>query len=193
MKTFLINILFLAIFITAGFFILREFKKYGERFVYIYNNPPSVNNLVFNSIYSWKYILDSIPNTRISTYPDTSQNSTLYDLTQQATIVFRFSGNMCTPCVDFVIDRIKFCIQDFKDNENILFLYSDANPAQIKNKIVKKSWYISKSFHQELDNLTTPYLFIFDSEHRIKSLYIPDPAYPELLDKYLEIMREKIR
>jgi hypothetical protein len=99
---------------------------------------------------------------------------------------------MCSPCIDFIIDRISFCIQDFKENERVIFIYSDANPALAENYFVKQSWYIPDSFHQDLDNLMLPYLCILDSEHRIKSLYIPDNAYPELLDKYLEMARDKL-
>ncbi|MDD2529406.1 MAG: hypothetical protein PHT26_15330 [Lentimicrobiaceae bacterium] len=61
-----------------------------------------------------------------------------------------------------------------------------------ENYFVKQSWYIPDSFHQELDNMLIPYLCILDSENRIKSLYIPDMAYPELLDKYLEMARDKL-
>jgi hypothetical protein len=192
MKKLLVNILFLVIFIITGLIILREFNKYGERLVYIYNNPPAVNNLVFNSTRSWKYELDTILNSRTLTFPDTNKNTNLYCLTDSPSLVFRFSGNMCSPCIDFVIDRISFCIQDFKENDRVLFLYSDANPVMAENYFVKQSWYITDSFHQELDNLMIPYLCILDSEHRIKSLYIPDMAYPELLDKYLEMVRDKL-
>ena len=174
------------------YLIVEDTKKSINESLYSFNNPPAVNNLVFNSTRSWKYELDTIIDSRTLTFPDTKENTNLYSLTNTPSLVFRFSGNMCTPCVDFVIDRIKFCIQDFKENERVIFIYSDANPAMAENYFVKQSWYISESFHQDIDNLMLPYLCILDSENRIKSLYIPDMAYPELLDKYLEMARDKL-
>ncbi|MCO5265548.1 MAG: hypothetical protein M9948_06700 [Lentimicrobium sp.] len=180
------------IFLATALIIRRDISESHRSLLDKYNNPPAINNLVFNSIQAWKYNLDTILNTRVLTYPDTIRNTTLFDLTRQASLVFRFSGNMCSPCVDFVIDRIKFCIQDFEENERVLFLYSDANPALAEDYFVKQAYYLTGSFHQELDDMMVPYLCVLDSDHRILSLYIPDMAYPDLLDRYLEIIRDKL-
>lgn len=180
------------IFLLTGIALLKMHSNNNKEALKIYNNPPAVNNLTFNSILSWKYSLDSIRNLKVISYPDTSEKLHLSDLTNETSLIFRFSGNMCSPCVDFVINRLQFCIQDLRNNDNVIFLYSDANPALAENYFIKKSYFLSEPLHDELDNLSLPYLCLVDSSHQIESLFIPDPSYPELLDKYLEIARSKI-
>lgn len=179
--------------LTSLYWVASDAKKSIKDSLYSFNNPPAVNNLVINSMALWKYELDSIKNIRTLPYQDSSFKDSLYSLTNKPTLVFRFSGNMCSDCVDFIINRISIFFPDFKNNNCVLFIYSDSSPALAENYFLKKSYFISQPFHLNLDNLISPYLCILDADHRLKSLYIPDPAYPELLDKYLEIIREKIR
>lgn len=174
------------------YLVVEAAKKSIKVSLYSFNNPPAVNNLVFNSMALWKYELDSVKDVKTMTYPDSSLKTTLYSLTDKPVLVFRFSGNMCSDCVDFIMNRISIFIPDIKHNNKVLFIYSDSNPALAEDYFLKKSYYISDPFHPKLDNLMNPYLCILDSDHQLKSLYVPDKAFPELLDKYLEIVRNKI-
>jgi hypothetical protein len=192
MNKYLFNIILLVVFFATGVFFVREVKTSNSFLLEKYDKPSSFYNLFVNSVQSWKYGTDSINNSYILTYPDTSKNEYLYNLTQTSTLVFRFSGNMCSPCIEFVISRIDVYIQDFRTNDRVLFLYSDASPFLSENYYTKRSFLISDIFHEHLDELNLPYLCILDKDHKIHSIYIPDINFPELLDKYLEIVSDKL-
>lgn len=59
------------IFLATALIIRRDISESHRSLLDKYNNPPAINNLVFNSIQAWKYNLDTILNTRVLTYPDT--------------------------------------------------------------------------------------------------------------------------
>ncbi|QIA06555.1 hypothetical protein [Draconibacterium halophilum] len=123
---------------------------------------------------------------------DATNIKKLYDIIDKPSIVYRFSGRACNICIDFVFKELVKIFPDFDQNNNIIVLCNDTNP-RIKESYFGKQLYSVKdsSFNLVIEHFEIPFIFILDNEQRCKHLFIPDYAFPERTDTYLETIKQK--
>ena len=66
----------------------------------------------------------------VDVYPglDSSTRISLVQNISEPVLIFRFSGNYCDKCTDFVINSLKKHFKDYKINKRIVLVCSDINP-----------------------------------------------------------------
>ncbi|HPF03139.1 MAG TPA: hypothetical protein PLV06_04405 [Bacteroidales bacterium] len=64
---------------------------------------------------------------------DSENSFPLFDVVNEECIVFRFSGEACNVCVDFVMEKLKSRFEDFEENKRILLIGSNIN-SRVKEK-----------------------------------------------------------
>jgi len=114
-------------------------------------------------------------------------NIKLFDLVNEECLVFRFSGEACNVCVDFILEKIKSRFLDFKDNKRILLVGSNIND-RVKESYYGKQIlsYSSEDLGIPFEEFNIPFLFIIDNDRICKMIFVPEKALPELTDLYLD-------
>jgi hypothetical protein len=117
---------------------------------------------------------------------NTADKFDFFDIVQDKCLVFRFSGEACNICIDFVINRLKLSFKDFYNNDRIILVGSNINDR------VKESYYgkqiisfCSEDLGLPYEKYNTPFLFIVDRDRICKMIFIPEKSLPELTDLYL--------
>jgi len=107
-------------------------------------------------------------------------------------LVFRFSGEECNNCIEFVIKELKRTFPDFAGNDRVILLVSGINERQ------KEDYYGKPVTNLYLDDLglqfekfSTPFLFILDNDKKCKMMFVPDKSFPELTKFYLETIKAR--
>lgn len=108
-------------------------------------------------------------------------------------LIFRISGNMCSPCVKFAlreIEKIKNC----GDNStNIIIITSDMSLTEKKHLLGDNYYSLSgDSFlsNLQVEEYSIPFFFILDNTMKVRMLFVPEKASPRYTEKYLfEISR----
>jgi hypothetical protein len=111
----------------------------------------------------------------------------LFNLVTDECLVFRFSGEACNTCVDFVIQKLKERFPDYSENRRILLIGSNINK-RVKDHYYDKPVlsYCSENIGLPFEDYNIPFLFIIDHEKICKMIFIPEKASPEFTDLYLE-------
>jgi hypothetical protein len=123
---------------------------------------------------------------------DTANQMNLFDLVRGKCLVFRFSGEACNICIDFVMNKLKSTFTDFTGNSRILLIGSNIND-RVKEKYYGKqiiSFY-SEDLGLPFEEYTPPFLFIIDRDRITKMFFIPEKTMPELTDLYLKNIKER--
>lgn len=108
-------------------------------------------------------------------------------------LIFRISGNMCSPCVKFGLQGIEKILNDGKDNANVLIITSDMTFTE-KERLLGYNYY-SLSDNSFLSNLqveeySIPFFFMLDNTMKVRTLFVPEKTSPWYTEKYLlEISR----
>jgi hypothetical protein len=123
---------------------------------------------------------------------DTADKTYLYDLVRDKCLVFRFSGESCSACIDFAMGKIKSVFKDFATNDRILFIGSNINE-RMKDRYYGKPVisFDSEDLGLPFEEYTTPFIFIMDRERITKMLFVPDKTMPGLTDFYLNLIKER--
>jgi hypothetical protein len=134
----------------------------------------------------------TIPDKPVYTGSDTTTRSGFYNTTNGNCLLFRFSGEACDVCIDFVADKIREHFSDFVTNEKIFFIGTDINE-RLKDSYFGKP--VTSLFSGDLglafEKYKVPFLFVLDREKTCKMIFIPDKAFPELTDLYLKTVKER--
>lgn len=136
--------------------------------------------------------LMSIANPQVYLGNDADSTRFLSDLVESPTLVFRFSGEACSVCTDFVIKELRRTFQDFRSEGRIILLGSNVSNA------IKEDHYGKNVTSLLLDDLNLPFeqynipfFFILDSDFKCKMMFIPDKSFPDLTKYYLETIRAR--
>ena len=121
-------------------------------------------------------------------YPgnDTGAVVHLYDLLHTPKLIYRVSGKMCSPCIQFGFDKLKerFGEQVF---DEVLFILSDVSPRE-KRLIYENRCYTLREDEQlglPLETLLLPFMCASGPEHTATGIFIPESKFPLYTDRYL--------
>lgn len=110
-------------------------------------------------------------------------------LSDEPTLIFRYSDLNCNTCVEAEFKNINqyldktnsnrlVILADYK-NEDDLFRFKRLN--QVEMPIYNSK---NNKLNLPVEGLNTPYFFIIDSTLVVRSLFIPNKAYPEFSKNY---------
>ena len=106
-------------------------------------------------------------------------------------LVFRFSGNFCNGCNEFVINKLKEHFDNFYKNDKIVFLGKNLSPR------LKDNYFGKKVLSYKRDNLGLPFeesdfpvMFVLDENKLVKMVFLPDRTFPGYFDSYLKYIKE---
>ena len=157
-------------------------------------DEPPVEVYYFNELYKSSITNESVDliNPVIYIGNDTANKMNLFDLVRGKCLVFRFSGEACNLCIDFVINKLKSTFSDFAENDRILLIGSNINE-RVKEKYYGKQIisFVSQNLGLPFEEYNTPFLFIIDRDRITKMFFIPEKSLPELTDIYLKNISER--
>jgi hypothetical protein len=176
----------------GGFFsALTYFKSPPDNKV---STEPPIEVYYFNELYKSTIINESLElnNPLIYYGNDTTNKMSLFDRVNGKCLVFRFSGEACNVCIDFVINKLKTTFSDFANNSRILLIGSNIND-RVKEKYYGKQIisFCSEGLGLPFEEYNTPFLFIIDRDRITKMFFIPEKSLPELTDVYLKNIKER--
>lgn len=190
MKPYLITIIILSFISTIlGGLIFINIKssqkdETGETVETLYMNElmkASVENECYELMDPMVYAGNNVENT-----------FRLFDLVNEECLVFRFSGEACNVCIDFVLEKIKGRFENFAENDRILLIGSNINPRVKDNYYGKKILsYSSENMGIPFEEYNIPFLFVIDRDRITKLVFIPEKAVPELTDFYLDTVKKR--
>jgi len=159
----------------------------------IHKEKQNADIIFYNQIK--QYILNEsthVWNTEVYFGTDTLSTFNLLDSIKGNTLIFRFSGDMCNLCIDFVIKELKENFGEYYANKHIQLLSSNLNPR------LKESYYGKKVLSLVSINMGIPYekkgipfLFILNENKELELMFIPDKRYPELTNFYLKTIKDR--
>lgn len=116
----------------------------------------------------------------------------LLDLVEGNALVFRFSGESCNVCIEFVINSLKESFPDYTTNSAIILLGSNINRRVLKGYYGKNVFPISgEELGLPAEEYNLPCLFILDKSGTTHMSFIPDKAFPELTQIYLKTIIDR--
>ena len=108
-------------------------------------------------------------------------------------LFFRFSGNFCEGCNNFVIKKLADHFDDFFDNDKIILLGTNINP-RLRGKYYGKELlsYRDNDLGLPFEKSDLPVMFILGKDRKVKLTFLPDKTFPGYFDSYLRIVKEKL-
>lgn len=104
-------------------------------------------------------------------------------------LVIRYSGLGCKLCVDYIAREVSLFFPDLSENDSVVFVASDLFDDSTKyGKTIELTE--SESLGLAFEETLVPFVFIVDSE-RIQHFYIPDKEQPDVLESYLQSVKER--
>lgn len=110
-------------------------------------------------------------------------------------LVVRYSTLCCSTCVDDILSQVKNFIAKNEDIDILLLTtyrtMEDKSTFKRIKKIFPKVYNVfTLNFSIEQDII--PYIFLIDDRFQVIDIFIPRKEFPELTDKYLDIIKERI-
>lgn len=135
------------------------------------------------------------PLTKLTT-PDLDSICFIDLLSHKPKLCFVYSNISCKPCIDNVISELNKISNNMNPND-ILLITDYVNLRDLilfakVNKIKFKIYSINSLTQKGNLIKTVPYLTVLDNDYITKSVYIPISGETKLLNKYLEIVVDRI-
>jgi hypothetical protein len=134
-----------------------------------------------------KYSQTFLDNKQVFWGKDSINTFPLRDLTLNPRLVFCFSTNTCTPCVDSAIESIKEKFTDFEHNETIII--AGDYPLRLRDNCYGKR--MLSGINLPIAEIEAPFFFMLDKSMKISFLHIFNKMNPETTKIYLEEIRKK--
>ncbi|MDR0699295.1 MAG: hypothetical protein LBG28_08790 [Tannerella sp.] len=112
----------------------------------------------------------------------------LKELALSPRLVFCFSINTCTPCIDSAIELIKEIFTDFECNETIII--TGDYPLRLRDNCYGKR--MLSDIKLPVTEVEAPFFFVLDKSMKMSFLHIFNKMNPEATKIYLEEIREKL-
>jgi hypothetical protein len=158
------------------------------------SDVPPIEVYYFNELYKATITNESLElnNPLIYIGNDTTKKMSLFDIVSGKCLVFRFSGEACNVCIDFVINKLKNKFSDFAENDRILLIGSNINN-RVKEKYYGKRiiTFCSENLNLPFEEYNTPFLFIIDRDRICKMMFVPEKGLPEFTDMYLINIKDR--
>lgn len=121
-----------------------------------------------------------------------SEEYLFFSAIEEECLVFRFSGEACDVCIDFVITQLKEVFPDFSYNNRIILVGSNLNRRVLENYYDKNVQYIKNDyFNMPGEEYYLPCLFIVGKSRISKQAFIPEKSYSGLTKEYLLMIRSR--
>lgn len=104
-------------------------------------------------------------------------------------LIYRVSGNMCSPCIEFGFQQMKTIFGKLGCESKAIIVSSDMSPLEKKRLYESNCYSLVNNeplfLNLPMEEYSIPFFFITDRSLRIKMLFIPDKANPQYTEKYL--------
>ncbi|MDR0573688.1 MAG: hypothetical protein LBG96_06590 [Tannerella sp.] len=134
-----------------------------------------------------EYSRTSIDDKPVFFGKDTVNTFSLDELALKPRLIFCFSTNTCTPCIDSVIGLIKGRFTGFESNETILIVGD--YPLRIRENCYGKR--MLSGIDLPVAEIEAPFFFVLDKSMEISFLHIFNKMNPELTKIYLDEICKK--
>ncbi len=122
---------------------------------------------------------------------DTCESFNISQLLTDNILFFRFSGNFCDGCNEFVIRKLQEHFDNFSHNDKIVLLGKNINPRLKENYNGKKVLsYKNDYLGLPFEELDFPFMFVIDENRLVKMIFLPDKTFPGYFDSYLKFIKE---
>jgi len=156
-----------------------------------------LENGVFSGILDDGNILNNLKLKKIKGSSTSLKN--VLETNNNVMLVIRISEFDCTTCVDFLLSKINRYFGKKGLNENIIIIgsYPDNRSlsAILRGLTCEFKAYNTVQEDAKLnissDLVSYPYCFILDKSMQVRHLFIPNKSYPEIANKYFELVSEK--
>ncbi len=122
---------------------------------------------------------------------DTLESFKISKLLTNDVLFFRFSGNFCSGCNEFVIRRLQEHFDNFSESNKIILLGENINPR------LKEDYFGKKVLSYKKDDLGLPFeefdfpvMFVLDENRLVKTVFLPEKTFPGYFDNYLKYIKE---
>lgn len=158
----------------------------SSKYVVFYKSSKQCRNLEFT--YSGMKIL----NNQVFFGRDTLGVKSLSQAFKQPTLMFFFSRNTCSPCIDISMDCIKKVFPDFATNDRVVLVGSDLE-TRVKDSFFAKPVmsFVGGKMNIPIENYNVPFFFVLDGDGKLDMLFVPEKAFPEVTEAYLKIVKER--
>lgn len=118
---------------------------------------------------------------------DSLKQFDLKDFLSKKRIIFWFSPNTCSPCVDRSVDIIKDVFPDYENNKQIIFVAPDY-PVRFRGNCYNKKLLTlqNKYFGLVLEKKDVPFFLILNSTLQIESIHIVNKSLFSRTEEYLQ-------
>lgn len=102
-------------------------------------------------------------------------------------MVYRFSGEACDVCIDFVLAMLQQTFPDFKENRRVILIGSNLNKRVLENYYPKEVLYLKgELLGLPSEEYYTPLLFVINGSGITRMTFTPEKSMPDLTRAYLE-------
>jgi hypothetical protein len=164
---------------------LKEINRRLEGDLHIVKETGRISREIYRR--TIKYSQTTLDNRQIFFGKDSVKIYSLNELALTPRLVFCFSTNTCTPCVDSAIKLIKEIFSDFERNETIII--AGNYPLRLRDNCYGKR--MLSGIDLPVAEIEAPFFFVLDKSMKISFLHIFNKMNPELTKIYLEEIREK--
>ena len=188
MKKILYVVLFMSIItiILLGYSIFQSGNESNKSDTF--NEGDIIKDLFLQSILNCEVELNDI-------YINDNESGTLirlFDKFEDGCLVFRFYGETCSICIDDVIANLRITFPDYTENGRILLVGSNINSRLLDGYYGKRVLSVGyESLGLPSEEYSFPSLFYVDQSGISKFAFIPDKAFPELTQGYLNHIKTK--
>jgi hypothetical protein len=165
---------------------LKEINRRLEGELYIVKETGRISREIYRR--TIKYSHTSLDNRQVFFGKDSVKIFLLNELALNPRLVFCFSTNTCTPCVDSAIKLLKERFSDFERNETIIIAGND--PLRLRDNCYGKR--MLSGIDLPVAEIEAPFFFVLDKSMKISFLHIFNKMNPELTKIYLEEIQEKL-
>ena len=133
------------------------------------------------------YCNSPIANTRVFWGRDSLNTFELSQIASKPRLVFCFSANTCTPCIEMALELTKGFFPDFLENENIII--TGDYPMRLRNDCYGKKMLTGVVL--PLKEIEVPFFFILDKNMNLSFLHLFNKANSDYTKLYLDEIRKK--
>ena len=133
------------------------------------------------------YCNTSIDNTKVYWGRDSLNTFDLSQVTSKPRLIFCFSTNTCTPCIETAIELTKEIFPDYLENENLII--TGDYPMRLRNNCYGKKMLTGIAL--PLNEIEVPFFFILDKNMNLSFLHLFNKGDSHYTKLYLEEIRKK--
>ena len=160
-------------------FVIDINDKYNQQYFYENYKASVLSNKIIANDCVVFYDSDSLESFNISKLLTTD------------ILFFRFSGNFCSGCNEFVIRKLQEHFDNFSENDKIILLGKNISPRLKANYFGKKVLsYKNNDLGLPFDKFDFPVMFVIDENKLVKMVFLPDKTFPGYFDSYLKYIKK---